>query len=379
LNLELRNIRSFLGRNLNNISGWSSNRKIIVIESDDWGTIRMPSKKVFNNLIEKGIPVNKCSFCKYDSLASEKDLSLLFEVLLSHETKNQKKPIITANTIVANPNFDRILEADFSEYFFETFTDTLKRYPEHLGSFKLWEYGQEKQIFHPQLHGREHLNVNLWMDFLKKNSKETRMTFDFKMFGISTDISNENRKSYMASFNYENAVEIENQKKILREAQEIFTKKFGYKSQSFIAPNYVWSPKLEETMLELGIEFIQTSRNQIVPDGELKKDKYVRHYTGQKNQAGQIYLVRNCIFEPSTSSTKDHVKECLSQITTSFRWKKPAIISSHRLNYIGFIDEENRTKNLKLLDNLLCEIIKKWPEVEFMTSDELGRLIKNQN
>jgi hypothetical protein len=45
------------------------------------------------------------------------------------------------------------------------------------------------------------------------------------------------------------------------------------------------------------------------------------------------------------------------------------------LNFIGNIVESNRTKNLKLFTNLLNEILYRWPEVEFMTSDKLGKLI----
>jgi len=55
--------------------------------------------------------------------------------------------------------------------------------------------------------------------------------------------------------------------------------------------------------------------------------------------------------------------------------KKPALISSHRLNYIGYIDENNRKKNLRQLKTLLSEVIKRWPDVEFLTSDQLGETI----
>ena len=36
---------------ITNIKGWRTNRKIVVIESDDWGTIRMSSKEAFNSLL----------------------------------------------------------------------------------------------------------------------------------------------------------------------------------------------------------------------------------------------------------------------------------------------------------------------------------------
>jgi len=36
-----------LRKNLVNIPGWRTNRKIVVIESDDWGSVRMPSREVY--------------------------------------------------------------------------------------------------------------------------------------------------------------------------------------------------------------------------------------------------------------------------------------------------------------------------------------------
>jgi hypothetical protein len=49
----------------------------------------------------------------------------------------------------------------------------------------------------------------------------------------------------------------------------------------------------------------------------------------------------------------------------------------HRLNVIGSIDERNRAENLIELKWLLKEIVRTYPEVEFMSSDELGQLIEN--
>ena len=81
----------------------------------------------------------------------------------------------------------------------------------------------------------------------------------------------------------------------------------------------------------------------------------------------------HCSFKNSKS--KDWVDSCLNEIKIAFIWKKPAIISSHRVNYVGWLNEKNRTKGLRELDELLFQIIKYWPTAEFMTSSELGNLI----
>jgi len=57
----------------------------------------------------------------------------------------------------------------------------------------------------------------------------------------------------------------------------------------------------------------------------------------KKNDYEQIYLVRNCFFEPTQDARLDK-DFCLKGIAKSFlRLKKPAIISAHRLNFIGSI------------------------------------------
>lgn len=152
---------------LANIPGWRTDRKIVVIESDDWGSIRMASKQTYDSLIQRGIRLDQWSYNKYDSLASESDLSALFDVLCSVKDKNGNHAKITANTIVANPDFDKIKESGYLSYHYEPFTETLKKYPNHSGSFELWKQGMDAKIFRPQFHGREHLNVNRWMKALK--------------------------------------------------------------------------------------------------------------------------------------------------------------------------------------------------------------------
>jgi len=112
----------------------------------------------------------------------------------------------------------------------------------------------------------------------------------------------------------------------------------------------------------------------IAVPGYTYKKKY--HYQGERNRYGQRYLIRNVFFEPSTNPTFNWVDDCLHRIETAFRWQKPAIISSHRVNFIGFIKQQNREVNLALLHQLLQSIIKRWPDVEFMSSDQLGDLMK---
>ncbi|MGY6555170.1 MAG: hypothetical protein ACXIUM_11695, partial [Wenzhouxiangella sp.] len=61
----------------------------------------------------------------------------------------------------------------------------------------------------------------------------------------------------------------------------------------------------------------------------------------------------------------------------AFQMNKPAIISSHRINFCGFIDESNRDQNLEALDYLLKAVLQRWPDVEFITSEELLDVVRD--
>ena len=86
-------------------------------------------------------------------------------------------------------------------------------------------------------------------------------------------------------------------------------------------------------------------------------------------------MVRNCEFEPSSNPDVDWVDKCLSDIRMAFQWGKPAVISAHRVNFVGYIDSKNRDRNLRSLERLLTSIVRQWPEVEFLSGVELGNLL----
>src|SRR5699024_2762847 len=140
----------------------------------------------------------------------------------------------------------------------------------------------------------------------------------------------------------------------------------------------IWDSSLNEILFDEGVKYIQGMKYQKHPLLNRKKRKMTRHYLGEKNKFEQYYLIRNCIFEPSQKGSNfNNVAECLKDISNAFFWKKPAIISSHRLNYVGYLDTQNRNRNLDSLDRLLNKIIEMWPAVEFMTSEKLGHIIEN--
>ena len=373
--LGYKELKQSFWKYFTNFPGWRTNRKIVVIESDDWGSIRMPSKEVYIRCLKYGYPVHLNPYEKYDSLASKDDLELLFNLLLSFSDKNGRHPIFTANCVVANPNFDRIQNDNFQNYYFELITETFKKYPNHSDNFAIWKKGNEEGVFHPQFHAREHLNVSMFMKALQNNDQDVLFGFANNMPGCIRKGEMRNGNYFVEATKYDSEKDKDSKLEIYLNGLEIFNKLFGYPSLSIIPPNYTWSEQYNKKLISMNVKFIQGMRKmkEPMPGG---KAIFKNRYLGQKCDQGLISLVRNVYFEPTLINSSNIVKQCLEGMKISFQMKKPAIISTHRINYVGHLDISNRDTNLKLLHKVLKQALITWPDIEFMTSDELGVIIE---
>ena len=358
-------------KNISNIPGWRTNRKLVVIESDDWGSIRMPSNDTRSKLDLQGLSLGnkeRQRYTNYDTLASKEDFEVLFDTLKKFKDINNNYPKINAVSVVANPDFEKIKDNNFKEYYYEPFTKTLDRYGLN-DAFKMWQLGIKENLFVPQFHGREHLNVPVWLRDLQKGDKQTLEAFKEQCWGFA----NENKLGidYQAAFDVEYKDDIAYQKLVIKEGLALFEELHGYKADFFVPPNGPFNNQLEKTAADGGIKYMSGSKIQKEPQGQGQlKTKF--HWLGQTNSHGQKYITRNCFFEPSDHS-KDWVESCLADITLAFKYKKPAVISTHRVNFTGSLDSLNRDDGNKKLAALLKKITNNWPNVEFLTSSELGK------
>jgi len=377
--MSFNNIKSSFTRNFLNIPGWRTKRKIVVIESDDWGSIRMASKEAYNYFLKKGFPVDKCPYNSFDALECNDDLLRLFDVLGAVKDLYGNPALLTANAVMANPDFEKIRESGFQKYYYEPFTKTLDRYPVHDQVYSLYKKGISEKLFKPQFHGREHLNVARWMRALQGGDDYALMAFNSNMFTLHTGINSSCRSEYCDAFAAESSEELLQLKTILIDGLQLFHQLMGYSSLTSIPPCYTWNREVEDILSDNGVRALQGIQLQYMPifgNGGSYKKRY--HYTGQRNHRAQYYIVRNCFFEPSLTVGLDPVPNCLARIQTAFAWHKPTIISTHRLNFMGFLNPSNREQNLNHLKRLLLAITNRWPDVEFLSSDQLADLVSGK-
>lgn len=366
-------LKQTIKKHLINARGGGLKNKVVVFESDDWGSIRIPSNEVRSQLLYKNLIKEKDSFSKYDTLETAADYYALYEILEKFKDSKGNHPVLTANMIMSNPDFKKIKSENFTNYYSESFRDTYQNYSNGENTFDALKIGIEENMISPQFHGKEHLNVKRWMEFLKENNERYLYAFERNCFAID-ELGVENRRgNLMAAYDYNNNAELNYIQKSIKDGLLEFENLFGFKSKTTVAPCYVWNSEVEKIFQENGVETFQGSYVQNCPVQGNTFDKKYR-YSGQSNNLGQRYLVRNGLFEPSITKSTEWVSKCMESIEIAFRWSKPAIIGTHRINFCSRLDENKRTQNLCDLEELLSQMLKKWPEIEFLDSAGLSKI-----
>lgn len=372
-----KSLQNTVSRNLQNTLGWRSNEQILVIESDDWGSVRMSSKNAYLNLLDKGFKVDTCPYNRLDRLETENDLLALFNLLKDIKDYKGNPLKLTANYLMANPDFQKIKENGFEDYHYIGLKESYEKYNGSSKVLELAKTGVDNKLFMPQLHGREHLNPIVWLRALQEGDEETLTAFKEDIWGHPSSYFKNSKRDFSSALHVVNNVETAFATQALLEAATMFQNEFGYISESFIAPRYIWNSDIEESLHEVGIKYLQGKILQFLPisnqEGKLKINY---NYLGKRNSFNQIYLPRNVFFEPAQNPKFNWLEDALNRIRIAYRWKKPAIVSMHRLNFMGGLEEGNRTDNLTLLGQLIKKVQKEFPEVIFMSSNELGKIIE---
>jgi hypothetical protein len=354
-----------------NFLGYKTNRKIIVICSDDWGGIRVKDLKRRNELQALGLNMAN-RFDEFDSLESNQDVEQLFDVLTKYRDKNGSHPVITAVMNVANPDFEKIRDSEFREYSFEPFNKTLERHPNRDHVYQLYKEGIKANIFKPQFHGREHLQVNAWLNALQRGDNRTIGAFESEFFFLNrSDVSVKMSGEFADAYDFWKKSDLEFHKTTIESGINLFNQLFGYSPVYFTAPVLKFSNELLNSLYQNGIQIIDVPSLRSEPIGKGRYRTKI-HFMGQRLNNLQC-VTRNAVFE--TNLHGNGIASCMKNIEGAFRFKKPAIISNHRASFVGGLQESNRTEGLRQLDILIHSILKKWPEVEFLDMEDLSRLM----
>jgi hypothetical protein len=378
--MSVSDLKNTLANNVKNLIGWRTKRKIIVFSVDDYGNVRLDSKKAREEMENAGVKAQN-RFDRLDTLETRQDLEMLYQVLRSVRDKNGRHAVFTPFALPCNINFEEVLESGFNKYQYELLPETFQkltlRQPEaYDGAWEMLNEGIDAGLMVPQFHGREHLNLKMFEEMLQKKDPQLINVLKNRSYTGITNTGYETI-SQMAEFDFWKFEENERFDDIIRDGLNRFEQVYGYRSVHFTPPAGREHPVIHKALKENGIHYIDTPLIKKEHQGEGKYKK-IFNYTGKRNRDGLYFIVRNVVFEPIDPRGFNWVDHTMRQIEAAFRWNRPAIISSHRVNFCGHIDEKNREKGLNALRELLMKITNRWPDVEFMAANELGDLISRK-
>ncbi len=378
--MRLADLKYSLILNLKNIPGPTVGKKLVVIECDDYGGIRMPSLEAMKQMKQAGVTIDDSRYNLLDTLEDQEDLSSLFDVLNNVKGADGKPAVMSPFVNVANPDFEKIKANDYKEYFYEPFPKTLQKYGRNsAGVMDLWKQGIEACIFTPEFHGREHISVQPWMEKLQEGNPQLQFAASYGFVAVSNI---KGIPAYAQEFRPEFYFDKKEHKSFLHnaiiEGVKLFEQIFGYTPSAFTPSNSVFHPDFEQTVFQTGIPFLVLSHKNPTPgvNGELTFTNFTFRQKIQKDKLN--YYIRNCAFEPTDNGYKG-IDIVMKQVASAFRWHKPAIISTHRVNFVGGLQKENRDKGLKELTTLLKAIIKHWPDAEFVSTANMLKKLKEKS
>lgn len=372
----------WLKDNIKNFGGWTTSRNLVVFNVDDYGNVRLASPDARDRLVAAGLNLSGRMDC-FDAMETREDLVQLFDVLDSVKDRNGNPAKFTPYTVVANPDFARIRED--GHYFHELLPVTFERLADqqktaYQGTWKMWKEGISNGFLQPQSHGREHLNLTLLEHLLKTGNRELRVNLEQEsVAGLTSKLPG---IGFSTAFALTSDCAVGTTQEQLRGHQEViesgldaFQQVFGFHSLTFTPPAQTIHPLLYKVLENGGVKGIHKPIRcwRDLGDGKRQLEK---NKTGKRSGQSHVSIVRNIVFEPTVRQSFDPVTRAMRLIEVAFRWRKPALISSHRVNFSGHINPDNRARGLKALKMLLDSIVTRWPESEFVGADQLVQIIE---
>jgi len=367
-----------LATELKHLPGWRAQGRYVAFAVDDYGSVRLSSREARDHL-EASIPGFGGQMDCYDAVETCEDLEALFEVLRGVRDSDDRAAIFTAYALPANPDFHHMREEH--AYAYESLTQTFRRLSAeqpraYEGTWELWQEGMREGLIRPQCHGREHFSVPLLERKLRQRDRDLESNLRVESMAGLADSPEMPGVGFTHAFGLHDFSLLDNQREIIADGFRLFNEIFGFSSSTFTPPALKLHSSLDEYVASLGVKSIDKPFSGRQPAGNGKMRRSVNFLTPpRKGRVGKV--VRTLSFEPCSGNKADPVGQALREIEAAFRWKKPAIISSHRVNYAGHIDPENRKRGLSQLEQLLCGIRKNWPDVRFVTVDELVDIMES--
>ncbi|MCH9670221.1 MAG: hypothetical protein K0U93_02120, partial [Gammaproteobacteria bacterium] len=241
-------------------------------------------------------------------------------------------------------------------------------FPTLARAFRAWA---DKGVLVPQFHGLEHCNGDGLCALAREEDERiqehaldaTQPWWDWE------ELESPFQGHYVDGTHLPSKpVDAATQAFLVREGLSRFASVFGFQPTSAVAPCYLWNDDTEQEWSKGGIRYIQTAGYRCTgrdAQGTYFQDKPWLTF-GSRNGLGQMYLVRNTMFEPTDGRG---VQGALEEARAAYVQGLPIVISTHRYNFTR--SEDAHRDSLRQFAQLLNGL-RELGALRYLSSPELG-------
>jgi len=322
--------------------------KAVVIQSDDWGLCAWVPDDQAHRVLAGQPAFRTPAGQRYgrSTLESATDVNRLAATLLEFRGGDGLPPVWQANTVVASPDWPRLLPPRFEAL--ELPLAVPGAAPgrwERPGLAAAIGSARAQGLWWPELHGLHHLPAGAWLGALRQGRNDARLAHE-QQSPICAAVE--------ASGEYDPAEPREVRARDLREALSRFEAAFGRRPASFCPPDYRFDDWLEAEAESLGLTTLQGKPEQAGAGLAPLRRRLLRlrfpHFAGAR-----FYLPPRVAFEPrgqADPAGRLGAEAAHRAAREAWRGGRPAVLSTHRLNY-AHLDEDWSEAGRSALRDLL--------------------------
>ncbi len=346
---------------------WDARRletPVVAIESDDWG-----------GGYYAGYLTGEEAFRQRLDAEQAEALERLGSVMKRHNDSVGRHPVITGMVVVAQADVPAILADPQRRYHWKPIDESLPLLTAAMRT------AEADGTFAAQYHARDHKNKDRWTRALVAAAAAAEARGEALTPEAVHALWPEDeglRRAMMTEYQREEggrlvALPDDEIKAKLGDGLAVFRRLFGRDPVCTVAPKYLWDLQTELAWRDVGLKYVHGANWQLGPGRP--PDAWMREL-GTPSASGMLYVPRTVDMGVGVGGGMSGVAEVYDAVRLAFRRGQPAVISTHSWCY-GLLGGKTAGEMAHRLDKLLTRIETDWPDVRYLTSEELGRLAED--
>jgi O-antigen/teichoic acid export membrane protein len=327
-------------------------RPIVIIQSDDWGRVGIPSMGALDEIRKAGFQIGESPWDRY-GLESADDIDQFVATLAGFRDTDGRVASVTVNFVMANADFRRMAAEGWKKFYWRSIDEGFPP-PWDEDLMPSYRRAMEAGVFYPALHGFTHFNATGLMAALNDPGDlglraRTLAQADVPYFRSLTP--EYNFALVKCDADGERFLDPADQSEWIDRSVQLFEKAFGFRPISACAPGYRENDVTRKLFGRAGIAVIQGRYGDI----PLEED-------------GLLFLGRNVAFEPCLQA-EDAVASAMAEASQAVAAGAPIVICTHSINYVSrFLGRAEFARGE--LARLLAALQARFPNLRFASDAE---------